>query len=373
METIRLKLKIKTPLLISSGEILCPFDYYIEERDDHKNYCFVLDLENFIEEIMNVGEEMDLELFMNLFLEEIRNSIKNNKFTKNMKEILESIGKRNLLRKNFNYNYILEKSKRFSFSTMNKKEDIKTTLELPILTKENRPYLPGSSIKGAIKTALFFKYISEKKENNSVQKLSYLLKKYLQIKAKIVGKKNNNYSKELKEISEEIKKILNIFESDMKNINFIVRDVPLENFSFEIYRIERMNRKKFGEKNLRLSSAIFINEGEGLLKISCDDEMISNFKKIYPHFTSFKELLFESMKEFYNEVSKRINDQWERLITFDFSEGSIPIQLGKYGNLYTKSIAVYLLDKSYIYPKTISYIEYNNQKVQPGWVELKEV
>ncbi|MEM4396935.1 MAG: type III-A CRISPR-associated RAMP protein Csm5 [Candidatus Woesearchaeota archaeon] len=353
METIKFKLKIATPLIISSGEQLTPLDYYIKsDRISKVNYCIIIDFEKFIEKVMNIYKNQYV-VFAEEFLSAIGRNIKNNRFEKNIYELVSEIAQKNTNNNLLLGEKIFDDVTLFKFPT--KENDVKTQLDFTLLTNDGKPYIPGSSIKGALKTAIFYKILQEK---------------YLEIL-----QRNNEGQRDI------------IMDLNQK-INFMVRETYLKNAEFEIFQIRRSRRdNKFDsskkQDKMKLSSALFVIGGEGDLEIQYENK-INNFlgKK------DFRSYLLEAIDEFYiGECATKIYETFKLEVPKITDNRTHYIQIGKYGNIYTKSLQLlFKKDQKYnkifetdkkkikvVQPKTISYIEYNNQKVQPGWVELTEV
>lgn len=133
-------LKTLTPVHIGSGDILSPYGDYIKEN----NSIYYLDykkIETYLQELDNQEKIIDE------FVEIIKMQAAGN------------MSDRYNLKSFFNNHSLLLKD--FSRLEIKTKANIKNEEIYQIIKTSNRPFIPGSSIKGVIRTALLYVYFKE--------------------------------------------------------------------------------------------------------------------------------------------------------------------------------------------------------------------
>ncbi len=350
------ELIVKSPLIISSGEKISPFEYYI---DKNKKEIYLLKFD----EILNrrVGSST------------IKKALRDTAAKKgDLKYFLQFIDKR----WGEHLDLFCDKLE-LSDSELNSQVE----LDLPIMNLKE-PYIPGSSIKGAIKTALYYYYL--KTDENARTKFINLLRNYLNRDNK---RKEDNKFKGTIDIDPLFSRDT---ETDRILSKFTVRDFHFKTFSLTVKRILRANMRS--EKNSELTAAIFISSGS----IAEGDIMISEDLNKKLGGVDIKEIISSSYGDFRREIE-------EKFKKYEITAPNATMQLGKYGDYFTKSIGTFLVkhapnfydnknliklrkrmhfgrrkvQREYkygeVFPKTITYVEESpNKKVQPGWVTLEE-
>ncbi len=180
---MKLYLKTLTPLHIGTGTELEPIDYVIVNKCFYRipqTFCFHFLQEKALLEKYTQWTNETADKISNL-----ENQIKKNRGIRDLNQQLSD------LRKNFNLLQFcqLNRVEKEFIHAINKSESItKIPLEggspdkkirEQIKNGTNTPYIPGSSIKGAIRTALLYKWLCDKK---AVQDLKKIIEKDLQEK-----------------------------------------------------------------------------------------------------------------------------------------------------------------------------------------------
>lgn len=138
---IRLKLKTLSPVHIGSGEKITSYNDYI--YDD--GYVYYIDYDALEEYIM---KQNNIDEIIDDFVNTVKIQASNNKKEKyKLKNFFEDNG--------LNY-------KDFSYNKLSANEEITEQINRAVCSGI-RPYIPGSSIKGAIRTAFIYRFFSKDK------------------------------------------------------------------------------------------------------------------------------------------------------------------------------------------------------------------
>lgn len=140
---MKIRLEFITPVHIGSGEYLNPFDYVIKD-----NYCYRINYTSFLDYLSATKKE------------EFNNLINNNRFIELRKFIVQNFNPSN----ENSYLYKTSISKNFKDAYLKNIDNPENKLVLQgfIRRGDYKPFIPGSSIKGAIRTAVL-NYILENK------------------------------------------------------------------------------------------------------------------------------------------------------------------------------------------------------------------
>ena len=199
----RIKLTTLTPVCIGDGKTINPVTDYISDR----NQVHYLNKQNIAERLAGDDELMDR------YMSEIISNMNNNRTEFDLKNFLEKVLKLSL------HDYALYSIERKSQANVSKSPDIsggksqkqrKNEINTIIKNPDRSPYIPGSTLKGAIKTAFLYEWLLDK--NNG------WCKKYLQ-----------NISN--KEVETRLRKEL---ETELDSYQLRVHDSSM--FDFEKYR-----------------------------------------------------------------------------------------------------------------------------------------
>lgn len=126
------KIEILTPVNIGSGELLSPYSDYIYE----KGYVYYIDYDFLLEELSQKADSLGL---MDEFVAIVRSQASSNIRSKfKLKSFLEKVG--------LDY-------KKYFYKKLPTSEEVREQVQLHVKSA-GQPYIPGSSLKGAIRTAL---------------------------------------------------------------------------------------------------------------------------------------------------------------------------------------------------------------------------
>ena len=143
-ETTKLRITTVTPVTIGSGAELSPYADYIT---DNGQICFI-DKKKMVEKIMQKGDS-----FLDLYVYGVANGMDNNRSEFDLKSFL--------LNNKIVHNIDEVISSRCPFTgDSNSKLPIKGMIKSPLA----KPYFPGSSIKGALKTILMYNWLKTNKD-----------------------------------------------------------------------------------------------------------------------------------------------------------------------------------------------------------------
>jgi len=320
-------LETLTPVHIGSGDVFSQIDYFYEN-----GYFNICDFQRALNDALNKVTDMDS------FMKKCKGIISNkdNNF--------------DVFAKEFN----IDKNKYVLFKIKGEKQN--TNIKTFIRHSNNKIYIPGSSIKGSIRTSIYLK------ENNILENLKKL--------------KNKD---QLKFLKDEIT-FLN------KEKNLMVEDVEGD-FSSKVMRIERigmgsMDSAEFVEINKSEQKTVKIRKIKNL-----EIEDIINYVNDF-YFNSLNAIIeMDALKnqQKIKENLLKIRNQIENSIKN--YEKTMYLNIGFGGGYFNKSFGYYLIqihrDKDLFvlrrnlkfgmrkivkrpFPKTFAHVMNN----QPGWVKL---
>jgi len=279
---MKIKLSVKSPVLISSNEYLNVSEIYKD-----KNKIFMLDIDSLLKSNIDIKKLTDI--FMNYY----NTDNLNDSFNK-IQDFYSKIENKE--------NYIIKPGIEYEDLDL-KKSDIK--LSIGTFDKDKKiykPYIPGSSIKGAIRNAIRNEYIRKnkidiiyyydyKKHMLKVSSYNFNGNNYKDLDEAIFYKEEQNGSnKGKKEISNDIFKFIEI------------DDFYPEEYSLKIYKIKRTKLSNNNSNGIP-SYAVFIDSGTftGNIKIG------RSFNNIY-----------KSNKNEFNKIS----EVFSKLINIKINDAS---------------------------------------------------
>lgn len=245
-----LKIKTLSPLNIGNGDIYTNLDYYIEGRK-----AKIIDIERMMENLEDIDK-------INQMQKLIKSNMGNNKLEISVKELYEGIGL-------YPDEYIVKEI------DCKIKENASVQVA-KFINQNGNYYVPGSSIKGAIRTAYIFDYYDK-----NFDKL-----------VKILG---NNSIDDNKKGNEIVKRAIGNIQNDFFKYLLITDSNIIGPENFEFVNTIRYNTKdaKTGKKSNT------IPEPKETLKKGSEFEMELTIKKDFP-----KD--FEEIKNMCNKFSKTI-------------------------------------------------------------------
>jgi CRISPR-associated protein Csm5 len=275
----KFKIKFITPVFIGDGEEIEPFNYILED-----NTFYRINLEKFIFDLDDIQKNKLISLIDNSNVIELRKFIKDNCDVENYNfyKAKASIDFKNEYEKNLN------------------SLDNKLIVNSFIKTGNYIPYIPGSSIKGAIRTAILNNlYDSRKKKENLTD-------------SDIVNKVRTKISK-----IESF--ILEMKNSDAKNDPFrflSISDYFLNNNELVIARVTnmRLNNKSSGQKSWQMFYETPLNLKDkddfipGEIKINTEIPNKANIKFEFGDFDFIK----QSCDSFYQKIAE---DEYDKFYT----------------------------------------------------------
>ncbi|ACV24785.1 type III-A CRISPR-associated RAMP protein Csm5 [Methanocaldococcus fervens] len=307
---MEVKCEILTPLFIGCGDEYTPLDYFIEDGK-----AKIVNLEKVIANLKDIEK-------INYISQLIMSNISGNRSEINVKELLESVGLNPE-----DKNYIIREIE------CEIKSDSRTRVK-KFINQNNMYYIPGSSIKGAIRTAYVFNYYY----NGRIKELLNILANReisFDEKGKVIVE--NAISKK---ISEDFFKYLIVSDS-----------ISLDGEEFKFINTKRWNfrTKRFGVK----VDVEAMTKGTFNIKIKIDDKFFEEIGKKLKISYKIKdeEEKFEKLKEICNNFSKAVVEFelkrnnpvyvegfYERLLADINKNDAIYLNLGFGGGFLTKTI-----------------------------------
>jgi len=320
-ETINLN--IKSPVHIGSGEKITQLEYILEGKN-----IIIFSLNKFLSKLdENQLEEIIAQLESNIRLDQ--NLIK---------KYLKDIERYRLYISDTNINEILK--------------FIKTA---------DKPYIPGSEIKGAIRTAILYNIVKDNWEQ--------FKDKFIKDNKPILVDKNNKISKELEEevfgkISEDVMKF------------FMVEDTePVDTQNLVIKKIEIINSRKISEdaecyaeclkKDANLETKIKIFQERKEFKNFKYNKYIINWKQSCYEYA--KDLI-DVEKEYWKNKNQEILKFYQNLEKENTRENPL-IRIGRFTGKLSHTIVLILKTKKIkdVSPKTRRFTK---EKEVLGWIKI---
>lgn len=355
-------IEIVTPTFIWGGEEYSPTDYYV---DKEKNKLYFIDRKKFTEEIIKKNL---FDKFINVSgnIEKLKEFIKNN-FQENM--VIDEIDIDSVLSK-----------------------ELEKTLSRPIKTfiKDKflfRPYIPGSTIKGIIRTAILDYKIKQFENDEAVNKVIQEIKK---LKKELKEKKCNE--KEFKKYKKNLFSLLNQFETiifcneNRKNgrLQFdatkdILKTLFVSDFKPIKYklRITKPKNRPFKNKTDNPIPTILelLIDGKFNGEIRIDENLLKRdrFSKNNKYFQDEQlsiELIKKALDQFYKKIYEIEDDKFNvKLPPYQ----SHFIKIGEYSGAGSKSLndlrVVYISQIRKCLDYQLSVWIYNNEPL--GWAKME--
>ncbi|MEM4710958.1 MAG: type III-A CRISPR-associated RAMP protein Csm5 [Candidatus Woesearchaeota archaeon] len=243
-----MKIETITPVFIGSGNVLTGLEYFM--KDD---FVYFISLDELIKTIAKENYKEKCEYLSNFIKDNLKNNKVENKeklFTRELVD--ELIRKEKYIRK-----VAVEKSSNFNKMSSNIQE---------FITTNNKPFIPGSSIKGAIITTIIYDAFDTIDFNLPISDKKKFEKDFeIQINNKIYEK----YNKLLRYNDKE--DFVNLFFNKIS-----ISDVNLNNFSGEIKKINTYGMSQKPNDMISLETY----RGEGIIDIKSEIIDLENLKKI---------------------------------------------------------------------------------------------
>ncbi|MCW1304939.1 MAG: type III-A CRISPR-associated RAMP protein Csm5 [Candidatus Parvarchaeota archaeon] len=331
------KVETLTPLHIGCGEKIVPMEYFIEN-----GYLHVCNFEKFL----------DILFSREIATNEILNNITNLPKRSNFLDLLKRFDL-----ENERYKFVLYK--------IPVEENFSVEFHPFIRHSNNQLFIPGSSIKGAIRTALISK---DESKMDGVRRI-------------IMGRNDGKKKKD-----KELSKTLEFEFKDPRNL--MVRDIEIE-LKGGIMRIKRLGMGK----NPRLTAHEFINistrDNVKLEIFSREDicEFIPIINEFY--LNSLNSILNMNVIRKNKEVQLNLERIRNEISNNKDNSNVVYLQVGFGGNYFTKSLGYQLIkwtnDKDLVeirkklkfgfkgfprrpFPKTFTVVD--KYDTQPGWIKL---
>ncbi|MBA5851160.1 type III-A CRISPR-associated RAMP protein Csm5 [Clostridium sp. cel8] len=349
---MKFKIKVLSPVHIKSGNTISPYADFI-----YDNNC-LLYMHN---------EKLWKDISKNeTILDEYVQVVKNRDTNSKEKYTLNDFLKRNGIN--------IEK---YVFQKVNCNSDIKSMEVSEIIKTSGRPYIPGSSIKGAIRTAILYNYlklngfdfdklvdISAKKNKKNIYVGEDVMRK---------GKKN---------IQSDIMKFLQVSDTNCADIEDI--SVNLE------YGVDYINVKRSNKLSTKMPTAMeSINKGTVFqFNIKCvkenkffndEEDVLKTIRKFYKdNIKRHIKVMEESSEEIFSNI---ISKYKEYLNAID--DGKCILRIGSSKNFYDNTICNLFDEKDVsekiagvkysLFPRNDWFIldsEKNYIKESLGWIEI---
>ncbi|AZR72425.1 type III-A CRISPR-associated RAMP protein Csm5 [Anoxybacter fermentans] len=264
---MNLVLEILTPMHIGNGDVLSPYSDYIY-KDGQIYYINHQKLEDFIFKLDNASSLIDK------FVDIIKKQASGNQSSKYK---LENFFEANNL-----------DIKEFTDKIVDCNTDIKNKQILKCIYTGSRPYIPGSTLKGAIRTSLIYGYLKRNSYNLNEIISIWKQNKYSYIGQDIFGK-----------FSRDIMKFLQVSDTE-----------PFSDTDIEIIETYRVDIESGKTKNPVVFECLKRN-------LSTKFSMTSKGKKNYHHLEDDFDYLYEQNEAV---IFDYINDFFEDAIKREISE-----------------------------------------------------
>jgi len=188
--TYKLKITALTPVTVGSGEELSPYADYIATRDSI----------HIIDKTALQNKVARNDIWMDTYVEALARGMDNNRSDFDLKVFIE-----NTLKEKIDTMSLVKYP--FYSSRPQSKLPIKSMLKTPLM----EPYLPGSSLKGAIKTAVMYNLLDEINEN---EKAGRFLENW--VSSLFESFENTNQRQQEKKILELLEELDNHSQNNVK-------------------------------------------------------------------------------------------------------------------------------------------------------------
>jgi len=350
--SLNVKLTTLSPVNIGNGETLSQFSDYVYDN----GFIYYLDYDLIALELSKMPDSDNLiDEFVAIVRNQAGGSVRNRL---RIKGFLENTG---------------IDFKNFASKKIAVEEEIKEQIQLQIKTG-SRPYIPGSSLKGAIRTAVVSYFFTEELEQNLKSTKEY-------IGQDILGRYDEDVLKFLQvsdtmPFGEEDLEIARFFRFNLKTNKL---EIPMVK---EVIPSDRESSFKIGSKAKpgQVDSKFqFLEEGKEELLF----DIINAFSRKNVEYelkelnrSSSEEL--KAVKEFYQYLLDAVS------AAHSAKEAYLRIGTGK--TFFDTSIA-HKLSKDFLnrivrnnfkkanpnfFPKTRTMVQYKGQKMAPGWVKLEK-
>jgi CRISPR-associated protein Csm5 len=250
----------------------------------------------------------------------------------------------------------------------------------PFIRTAKRAFIPGSSVKGAIRTA----FITELFKN---EKIAYALnspninRKAQTLEANTLHYSDRDNKGRLKiNVTKDPFKALKVSDSFLPPDNSIIKKVLV---------VRKINDSQFdiaGMKEMKIFSEFINKEVEVDLNIRLDSRYFEipwkigtriSFKQITDSCKAFYErVLNHETKEFFSRFDKqvgksRVSDLYEELLTLNARQNSFLLRIGRHCG--RNSLSFNLLNKKRVEPKSRKLIMEGGEHWPVGWVCVTEL
>jgi len=322
MKIYKLKCNVLTPIHIGDGTEIYPYEYVIKDK------FYKISLEDFI---LNLQPEKQNEV-INLIEKDV-------------------IGLRQFLQKNFDptkhkFEYSIEASQRIKMVYETKiHNELNQLLISPFIRTSNKPYIPGSSLKGAIRTAVV---------------------------ANFFQKQNSKFKSEpeILQYCDENKKI-DLTRDPFRGIK--ITDAILAENSTIIEEITTIT--KTGE--IKTNREVVYPEVQFCSELRLDDELYNLYEKMKLKFdietiskscnNFYKETLIKYENKYFHDRNKpEVKKIYEQIYSIRLDNNSFLLRIGWGSGKNSVSLNLKLQKPEYI--KTRKLIE---RKYPLGWIKVK--
>lgn len=248
-------------------------------------------------------------------------------------------------------------------------------LVTPFIRSARKIFVPGSSVKGAIRTALISKLL----ENIDIR----LDEKYVKHDAQMLESKTLKYSEENK----FGKKKSNVIKDLLKSLK--ISDSPTSTVEGTVKKVELMSKDKLGKfntdsmKELKIF-AEFIGSGfetdieirldtryfgvpDGIeIKLSFED--VRNSCKVF-----YKKLLNHERDHFFKDFDKQIKNSkvfelYDEFLRLNEEPDSFMIRIGKHSG--QNSMSLNIINRKGVEPKSRKFIIKDGEYLPMGWIKV---
>jgi len=360
---MNLQIEILTPVSVGSGEVLSPYSDYVYD----KGYVYYLDHDSLLEQI---NKRPNGQRLIDEFVNVVKGQAKSNDPDKiKLKGFLERNG--------LDY-------KKYCYWKLPASEEVREQVQLHVKSA-GQPYIPGSSLKGAIRTALlthllfldnedkFIKYINEEKEKS--RSFSY-------IGQDIFGKFGDDSLKYLqvsdsRPFNQEDMKIVKFYKFNLKNKKLdipIVKEVLSQGVSTISIKISEP-KEELNKLNRKLSSLLFERNEAVLLEI-INEYTNKNIEIELEQLQKFKSAETAEIEKFYRSLLESLKSADKK------KEAYLRIGSGKtyYNNTIAQKLSVQNIERIVknnfkkanpkAFPLTRTVVLEGGRREVPGWIKI---
>lgn len=363
------RLEVLTPVNIGSGEALSQFSDYIYDKGN----VYFIDHDALVREL---SQRPNGQRIIDEFVKVVQSQAKGNARDRlKLKGFLEKAG--------LDY-------KKYAFKKLPASEEIREQIQLHVKSA-GQPYIPGSSLKGAIRTALLAHLISPGEDRKIMEYIATEKQKskgFRYIGQNFFGKFGDDVFKYIHvsdtlPFEQENLRVVKFYKYHLKNQKVdipIVKEVIAKGSvsTFNI-KMSAEDLKMVNQKNLNPKLSFFFEGNEGALLETINEYTRKNIEMELEQLRGFKSEITQEIEQFYQSLLDSLAEADKN------KEAYLRIGSGKtyYDNTIAQKLSLdtvkQIVTRNFkkanrnIFPITRTIVIDGARKEVPGWVKISKL